>query len=291
MSSDQHRVAARRKLGAELRSLREQRQLTGQELAERLGWSQSKVSRIEGARTRSEADDVRAVLSALEVPAALQMDLVALAEQAAGPAEAWRNSSRVGLTRRQQDFVNNEASAVRVRHYQPLLVPGYLQTPAYARRVLDLAGSTDVDRGVAMRQARGAVLAGDRAPTYEVVLMETSLRWRPFSRQLMVDQLDHLEAATRRKNVTVRVISLDEEQSAYIQHPFVIYDFGGTSPSEVLVEAAHADVRLTDASDVEAYLRWFEKLTSTALSPTRSVRLVRQVAQQLQSSDQSMEGR
>ncbi len=291
MSGDQHRVAARRKLGAELRSLREQRQITGQQLADRLGWSQSKVSRIEGARTRSEAEDVRAVLEALEVPAALQADLVALAAEAAGPAEAWRNSSRVGLTRRQQDFVDNEASAIRVRHYQPLLVPGYLQTPAYGRRVLELAGSTDVDRALAMRQARGAVLAGEAAPTYEIVLMETALRWRPFAPALMVEQLEHLEAAGRRKNVTLSVISLDEEQSAFIQHPFVIYDFGGASPSEVIVEATHADSRLTDAADVEAYLRWFEKLTSTALSSARSMRLVRDVAQQLQSSDQSMEGR
>ncbi len=290
MAGEQQRVAARRQLGAELRSLREQRGLSGQQLAASLGWSQSKISRIEGARTRSERSDVEAVLAALDVPSALRVDLLTLAEEAAGPPEAWRNSTRVGLTRRQQDFVNSEAAAVRIRHYQPLIIPGYLQTPAYARRVLELAGSRDVDRAVAMRMARGAVVVGDPAPKYEIVLMETSLRWRPFATDLMAEQLDVLAQVARRKNVDLRVISLDVEQTAYVQHPFVVYDFEA-APSEVIVEATHADTRLTDADDVRSYVDCFDRLARTALSPTLSMRLIRFVAQEMHAHPTSAEGR
>ncbi len=260
-------------------------------MAERLGWSQSKVSRIEAARTRSELEDVAALLEALEVPVALRADLLTLAEEAAGPAEAWRNSSRVGLTRRQQDFINSEASASRLRHYQPVLLPGYLQTPEYARRVIELAGSKDVERALSMRLARGAVVRRSDAPRYEVVLLETVLRWRPVAPDLMAAQLFALEEVARRRNVEVRVVSLDDEQSVFVQHPFVLYDFPAGAPSEVLVETTRTDLRLTDEADVTAYAGWFNRLWRAGLPRKQSMMLIRTVAQQMHDQHKSMEGR
>lgn len=284
LAGDEQRLAARRQLGAELRSLREARTLTGQQLADRLDWSQAKVSRIEGARTRTEVTDIAAMLDALEVSAEERGRLLEVAETAAGPASTWRNSTRVGLTRRQQDFINSEAAAVRIRHYQPVLLPGYLQSADYARRVIEFAGTKDVDRALQARLARGAVLAGANAPSYEIVLLETVLRWRPFETSMMLDQLRALEAAARRRNVTVRIISLAREQRVYVQHPFVIYDFGDEAPPEVLVETTRTDLRLTEPGDVQAYLGWFERLQRSALSATDSLRLVRSVAHEFETN-------
>jgi transcriptional regulator with XRE-family HTH domain len=141
VAGDERRLAARRHLGGELRSRREMRGLSGQQLADQLGWSQAKVSRIEGARTRADISDVAALLEALDVPTAERAGLLEVAETAAGPASNWRNSRRVGLTRRQQDFIDSEAAATRIRHYQPVILPGYLQTAEYARIVIELAGT------------------------------------------------------------------------------------------------------------------------------------------------------
>ncbi len=286
MAGDEQRLAARRQLGAELRSLREARELTGQQLADQLGWSQAKVSRIEGARTRAEVSDVAAMLDALQVAGGKQDRLLEFAETAAGPASTWRNSTGVGLTRRQQDFINSEAAALRLRHYQPVLLPGYLQTPDYARRVIEFAGTKDVDRALQARLARGAVLTAANAPAYEIVLLETVLRWRPFEPSLMLDQLHALEVAARRRNVTLRVVSLGREQRVFVQHPFVMYDFGDDAPAEVLVETTRTDLRLTEAADVQAYLGWFERLQRSALSATDSLRLIRSVAHELETNPQ-----
>ncbi len=225
------------------------------------------------------------------MPAALRADLLTLAEAAAGPPEAWRNSSRVGLTRRQQDFINSEAAASRLRHYQPVLLPGYLQTPEYARRVIELAGSKDVERALTMRLARGAVVHRPQAPKYEIVLLETALRWRPVAPDVMAAQLVALEAVARRRNVEIRVISLDDEQAVFVQHPFVMYDFPAGAPSEVLVETTRTDLRLTDAADVTAYAGWFDKLWRAALPHKHSMLLIRTVAQQLHDRHESMETR
>jgi transcriptional regulator with XRE-family HTH domain len=279
---EEQRLAARRQLGAELRALREARELTGQQLADQLGWSQAKVSRIEGARTRAEVADVAALLEVLGTAAGERARLLGVAETAAGPASNWRNSTGVGLTRRQRDFINSEAAATRIRHYQPVLLPGYLQTPDYARRVIEFAGAKDVDRALQARLARGKVLIGESPPTYEIVLLETVLRWRPFEPPLMVEQLRALETAARRRNIVVRVVSLDREQRVYVQHPFVVYDFGEDTPPEVLIETTRTDLRLTEPSDVQAYAGWFERLQRSALPAGDSLRLIRRVAHELE---------
>jgi transcriptional regulator with XRE-family HTH domain len=283
LASEHQSAAARRRLGAELRSLRERKGLTGQQLADQVGWSQAKVSRIEGARTRAPVEDVAVLLTALEVPPAATPALLDLAAEAAGPAESWRNSSRVGLTRRQQDFINSEAAAVLIRHYQPLILPGYLQTSAYARRVIELAGVVDVERHLAARLARGGVLTGPTPPKYEIVLMEAVLRWRPIAPAAMAEQLRALEVVARRRNVSIRVVTLDHEQSVYVQHPFVLYDFNDQAPPEALVETLHTDLRLRDAGDVQSYLSSFGRLAKSALSQSASLGLIRDYALDMES--------
>lgn len=284
MSDEQDRVAARRRMGARLRGLREAKGWTGQHLAEGLGWSQAKVSRIEMAKTRTEVPDISALLDTLEVPSGPREELISLAEEAAGPRASWRNSSGVGLTRRQQDFIAAEAAAAVIRHYQPLMLPGYLQEPAYARRVIELTGTKDVERALEHRLARRAVLTSSRPPRYDIVLMEAALRWRPVEPLAMAEQLQAVAAVARRSNVSLWIIDYTRTQQIFVQHPFVFYDFADNAPAEVLVETSTTDLHIRDQSDVSAYSGWFERLVRSAMSPAVSIKMIHRLAREMVSS-------
>jgi transcriptional regulator with XRE-family HTH domain len=158
------RVTARIALGRAMREHRRAAGLSGSEAGERLGWSQSKVSRIEAARVRAEVDDVRLLLDLYGVSGRARSGVLRLAEDAAGPASEWRNSTRVGLPRRQQDFVAFEAAATAITHYQPVLIPGPMQTPEYAARVLTIVRHPDPDRAIeAPRSASSGDFRGRRS--------------------------------------------------------------------------------------------------------------------------------
>jgi transcriptional regulator with XRE-family HTH domain len=272
-------IAARRRLGTELRRIREDAYRSGQDIALALGWSQSKVSRIEQARTLPSVYDVQALLRELRVPAKEQERLLLLAEHAIGEPGAWRNSTGAGLTRRQQDFVALERSATTISHYQPILIPGYLQTEAYAQRVLEMAGSTSVDRGIELRLARRATLTGPNAPKYHIVLLETALRWRPGPPPLMAEQLALLAQLAKRRNVNLRILRLDDEQVAYLQHPCMVFGFTGPAAAkEALVETTTQDVRITDEPGVAHLSSLFERLASAAMPSSDSLSYIDEVA-------------
>src|SRR4051812_6144242 len=278
MAGSVDQVAARRQLGDEIRQLRQAAGLTGQQLAKSLGWHQSKVSRVEAARNLIRVEDVEALLRVLPVTDAHARDLLNLAAVNVGEPGSWRNSSRSGLTRRQRDFIALEASAVQVRHYQPVLLPGYMQTEAYARRVSEMAGARDLDRAVDQRLARRATLTDRESPRYSVVLLETVLRWRPVSPAAMADQLDLVVRLAGRRNVELRIVGLDVEQTAYVQHPFMLFEFPAGRPEEGLVETTTQDLRLRDVNSLGQLRHFFDRLSSAALAPPASLALVRKVA-------------
>ncbi len=278
MQPNPDQIAARRRLGAELRRLREEALRSGQDLAGALGWSQSKVSRIEHARTLPTVSDARALLSELRVSPRERDRLLRLAEEAAGEPGTWRNSTGAGLTRRQQDFIALERSATTIHHYQPLLIPGYLQTEEYARRVLEMAGSSSVDRGVEMRLARRETLTRTGAPAYRIVLLETALHWRPGPVSLMADQLTLVAELAGSPNVGLRILKLDHEQVTYLQHPCMVFDFGATASREALVETLTQDVRVTDPAGVTQLSKYIEHLWSSSLSSRQSLALIRATA-------------
>lgn len=278
MAENLEQVSARRQLGDELRRLRNAAGLTGQQVAEALAWHQSKVSRIEAAKNLIQVKDVDALLRVLRATPDQAHELQALAAVNVGEPGSWRNSSRAGLTRRQRDFIALEASAEHVAHYQPVLLPGYMQTGAYARRVADMAGAHDLDRAVEQRMARRATMTNRDGPRYAIVLLETVLRWRPVSPALMAEQLDQVAKLARRRNVTLQVVSLSNEQVAYVQHPFMIFDFPAGTQGEGLVETTTQDIHIRDTGSLGQLRHFFGRLSSAALSPSASLNLVRSVA-------------
>jgi len=237
------------------------------------------VSRIEQARTLVTVSDVDALLDRLDASASDRRRLLALAER--GSSGPWRNSTGVGLTRRQQDFIALEASASEIWHYNPVLLPGYMQSEPYARRVIEMAGAANEDRALEYRLARRSTMLGTNPPLYRIVLLETVLRWRPVPMDLMAQQLDQLADYASRDNVDLRIVAFDYEQSAFVQHPLMIFGFGTSAPRQALIETTTHDTYVTDAVMIETLSSNFERLSSSALSRDDSLTLVHETSRAL----------
>lgn len=217
----QHGPAVRRrKLGEELRALRDRTGLTSGEAARIAGWHQSKISRIETGRSGVKPEDIRRLLDVYaEVVSPEQRALLeALSASAAGPGPGgdtgrgrqWWHDYRGLLPQEYRDFISLEASARSARTVELSVVPGLLQTPEYARAVTRAAlgglPEPKVDALVDVRLARQSVLRADPPLELSAVLDEAVLRRQIGGPGVMAAQLRHLAQVARLPQVRLQVL-------------------------------------------------------------------------------------
>jgi transcriptional regulator with XRE-family HTH domain len=254
----------RQRLAAALRALRRDAGLSGEGLAGLLGWSQSKVSKIENGRTRPAVADVMAWADATGAGEEARSALVGLVEAASAQTVSWWASHRAGLAARQREVAEVEARTVRLWNFQPAVVPGLLQTAGYARRVLalaDVSGQRDVAAAVTARLERQAVLY-DEGRQFEFVLTEAALRWRPGPPGLLLAQLDRLLSMATLPNVRLGVVPWDREAAAAPANGFTVFDTG--EEAVVLVETLSTESFLTGERHLEVYRQAFDRFREAA---------------------------
>jgi transcriptional regulator with XRE-family HTH domain len=186
----------RRRFAEELRTLRAASGMSLRQLGERLGWDWSLFGKMEKGETLGSPEVVQALDTHYKTPGLL----LALWELAAGDHTQFRE--------RYRRYMALEAEAVSLWHFAVSVLPGLLQTPAYAREVLTAGGlrGKELDQQVEARMGRRALLEGEDAPPFRTILSEAVLRtplrdageWRA--------QLEHLADAAERPNVTVQVL-------------------------------------------------------------------------------------
>lgn len=249
----------RRRLAAELRILRDMSGVSGRDLARRIGISQSKVSRLEAGTAQPSATEVtawtRAVGAAGETARLLDM----LAEVARDEVETWQ-AAMEGRPQVQDDIREREAEASRTRSFQPAVVPGLLQTPAYAQRVFSMLKSyvpqTSVAAAVAARLDRQLALYED-GRRFEFLLTEAALRWRPGPPRMMIAQFDRVATVSTLDNVSIGLIPFSVEADTFYSHGFALYDDGDPADTVALVEVDHAGFTVSAPDDVALYeSRW-----------------------------------
>jgi transcriptional regulator with XRE-family HTH domain len=165
----------RRRLALRLFQLREDAGLSQQQLALRLGFSKTKVLKLESGHTTAKTTDVEAWASATGVPAAEVASLREMAQQARAEAFSLRGRSLASL---QQEVASRERAARTIRSYYPTGIPGLLQTRAYIE-ALFAAGHLAVpltEEGIMARLARQGILH-DESKHFEFLLYEGALRW------------------------------------------------------------------------------------------------------------------
>ena len=253
----------REALGARLRDLRLGAKRDQGQLAQQLGWSQSKVSRIEtGSVTPSEAD-ITAWAQAVNAPAETVTELLARLATVKSEYSAWRRQFREGTRSKQQDYIELEARTARLRVFEPILVPGLLQTAEYARyRLADvhtLYGTPDdVAEGVRTRMQRQQVLY-DQGKRFQFLLLEHALRLRVCPVEVLRGQLGHLLALSTLRNVELGVIPLDSPVPTAPMHGFWIFD-----DELVLVETIAAELMLREPDEIALHGNVFDTLQEAA---------------------------
>ncbi|WP_444948260.1 helix-turn-helix domain-containing protein [Micromonospora ureilytica] len=269
-------VIRRARLGAELRQLRRRESLTLEQVCDRLGWaSTSKLSRIELGQSRPDLADVLDLLDVYKVPTPAREALIVIARDAATSRGWWKTLGE--MSERQRTYAELEAGAADIVEYQPSVVPGLLQTPAYAR-VLVAAGAqltpeVDVESEVRARALRQEVLRRAYPPRYTAVLAEAVCDPGDLPVAVWREQLRHLVAVTGLSHVTVRLLPRGAAGGGlHPLTPYSCYAFPDPAdPRTVMLEALTTDVRLATVLDVHHYERMTEALLAAALSSEETI--------------------
>lgn len=281
MTARRSPTVQRRRLGTELRHLRDQAGMTIEEVAAALECSHSKVSRIETGQVSATPRDVRDMLNLYKVDPRERDALVQVARQARqrGWWQAYSDTLVVPL-------VGLESAADRIAQYQTMVIPGLLQTPDYARAVLRV-GRPDlprqqIERWVEFRMARQPMLTRDDAPAFSVVL-EECLLLRPVGGQgVMQEQLRRLADTAALPAMTLQVLPMTVGEHVGMSGSFTIYRFESLEdPDVVYLEHPRGDLYLENPEQVEPYVQAFQQLQVLAQSPAKSAALIARLVREL----------
>ncbi|HEX6855933.1 MAG TPA: DUF5753 domain-containing protein [Streptosporangiaceae bacterium] len=273
----------RRRLAAELRRLRERAGFRGEQVAEQLGWSASKVSRIELHRTGIKQLDLRQLLDLYGVQDERHREsLIALAEESSKANRL--DLATASLPEEYAASVIAEAEAQSAWTWDPLIVPGLLQTADYARAVMSgwremfPVPPGEIERRVEARLLRQRVLAREPVFTLATVIDESVLARGVAPAPVMRAQLAHLVRQAQLPNITVRVLALTGQQSV-LTGAFTYMKFAQVHDvpmhDMVIVEHLTGSEQVEDENESYKYFTAFRALTDRALTERDSLRLIR----------------
>ncbi|GAA4126936.1 helix-turn-helix transcriptional regulator [Actinomadura keratinilytica] len=272
-----------RRLARELRQAREGLGLTGELAAQRLGWNQAKISRIETAKMRATVGEVMELCEAYKIAGSRREELITLAREA--KKQGWWHSYLSVLKSGFGDYLEFESEADQYRSHDVHLIPGLFQTEAYARAVFRtstaLTTPEEIDRAVEARLARQKRLTSSERPLrVSQIIEEGALRRVIGTYRTMREQLRHLIELAQLPNVEVQIASYRSTNHVAFDGPFTLLHFAdypdvlyvehfmGCQYYEKPEETAHGSVVL-------------ERLRRSALNPSDSIALIRQVIEEM----------
>ena len=248
------------------------------EVANRIGVSPSTISRVESGKRGISRDDLASMLTVYGASRSVRAAIMELHEEAQKPGFLDRGQLQVHEDL--EKWIGFEQDATVLYNYEPLLVPGLLQTFPYAKAVISNYGvplsEQEVDDRVAARIARQALLRQSRPPRLEVVIHEAALHQRVGGPEVMREQIGYLVESAFRRAITIRLIPRDVGAHPGMDGPFVVMDYARL-PSIVHLENKVASLYLDAPTDVEAYKLAWNGLLSVAHAPDRSADVMSQI--------------
>jgi transcriptional regulator with XRE-family HTH domain len=289
VSVDEGPTLRRRRLGAELKRCREAAGLTQENVSRHFEWHAAKVTRIETARVAVTARDVRDLLDLYHVQdQAYREALIELARMSR--ERTWWSDYRDVI--RPGNFVGLEAGASSMSTWEPIIVPGLLQTEAYIRALLRSGRPSDppheIDRRVALRLMRQGRLTERRPLELTAIVDESVVRRVIGGEEVMAEQLRHLIEMAQLPNVTLQILPFTAGEHAFLGGPAALLGFRGvdaqmnrgisgpetTHLDVVYLEGIAGDSYEEQPAEVARYQREFERLSAKALDHRMTLKMI-----------------
>lgn len=255
---------AKQELANRLRELRLDAGLTARALSSTAEWHEAKTSRIESAKQAPSDADIRAWCRACGADDRAT-DLIAASRAADSLYLEWRRMNRTGLRRLQESRIPLYERTRLFRVYCSTVVPGFLQTPGYAKALMSAITAfrgipDDVEDAVTARTNRNRIL-GSAGHSFSMLIEESVLRYRLGDSEVMAGQLGHLLSAMSLPSVSLGVIPFSASgRRMWTLEAFTVFD-----DAQVEVELLSAQVTVTVPGEVTLYLRAFDKLAELAV--------------------------
>jgi hypothetical protein len=262
-------------IGVELANFRKHATATPQEVLDATGITKSKLSSMENGRYQQHPDDIAKLLSFYRVAQRDIDRLSSLAGSATGRSwwAPWSHVVPVWF----RTFVGLEGLAEAEFCFEPMVLPGLLQTEEYAQAITEATGFVRRDhseRFVSFRQARARRLTDDEPLTLHAVIGEAALRLDVGTPEIRKAQYRHLVALAKSPTVTIQVMRPEDGPHTAMTGKFSVLDF---AHAQSIAYSEHLDgaVYVQDQDDVHTYKMAVENLRSVALAPAKSLALIR----------------
>ncbi|MGW3438436.1 helix-turn-helix domain-containing protein [Streptomyces bacillaris] len=284
MPSHPRPTVRRRRLGAELKRLREKAGVSMEDAAERIGGDKPKISRQENGRQGVSKLEIEALLALYRVSDdRLRTALTTLARE--GRRKGWWAQYSDILPAGFQERLSIESDAARILTFQSMLVPGLLQTAEYATEVIRAAGKSQTEDQIKsyieVRASRQEILARSNPPQFVCLLDEAVLRREVGGPAVMVRQLDKIMEVNNPPKLTIQVVPLSQGWHAGADGAFNIYSYPDPMDLDVVnLDYLDGALYLEEDLPVERYQLAFDELRAAALASRHSMKLVSSVRQE-----------
>lgn len=275
-------AVARRRVRLALRRARDAIGLSQGAVADRMGWSISKVQRIEAGDNAISATDLRALLDLYRVTDPEEIEQL-LEEALVSRRQRWwtKPEYRENLTPAMMQLLQFEAQAAEIRSYFPTILPGAFQTPAYADFILGTFKEVLTDDQRRVRQEvrarrREAILESRDTTRHYVILDESVIKREIGGLAVMADQLDLLAEIARQPNIYIRIISLTAGAVLGSSGHFLVLDIveDGFEDAMLYRESFVEDSLNHDPKEVALHRGIFEDAWYNSLDEEKTVRAI-----------------
>jgi transcriptional regulator with XRE-family HTH domain len=278
-------VVQRRRLRTELRRARLDAELTQEQVATAMDWSLSKLIRIENGTVGISTNDLKAILAHYKITDDRRTaEMLALARGAR--ERSWWSTYRDAPPRLVQ-LIEYESASFIIRNFQPMLIPGLLQTEEYAatmiRNLLPEAPAQEVNIGVEVRMKRQRLLQQPETPLMFFIVDEAAVRRLVGGQETMGRQIQRLLDESDKPTVSIEIVPFSAGAHPGMQGPFMLFEFPDAGDDDALYLEGPSESKWNrdDSEEISSFRERFEVLRELSLGPQRSVDLLRRLLGEL----------
>jgi transcriptional regulator with XRE-family HTH domain len=275
------RTARRRRLGAALREAREKAGASPEQAAKAIHGDKSKISRIEGGRHRVSRLELETLMDLFGVTdSKIREWMVALSTE--GQRRSWWRRHGDRLEQDFKELLTLEEDAERIAAFQPQVLPGLVQTKAYATSVIRSNDPSledeQVDFFADFRLRRQEIFVKESPPEYLCIVTEGVLRQQVGGPEVMRQQLEHLVKLSQQPNIVIGVIPFSEPGYTGTSGAFTLYSYPDPLDLDVVqVEYLDGALYLEEDKTVRKYRQSLSLLRASSMSAAESTELISKI--------------